>query len=406
MAYSLDGVSTSAGNTINTSTGTVTYTAGWTGNSTITINATGCNGTTTTTHLATTTPTVGAPVFLLGASSTRCQGANSVTYTSTATNNTGITYSLDASSISGGNTINTSTGEVAYATAWTGSSIITATATGCNGSKSTNHTVNITPTVTTPIFSAGATSTRCQNSGTVTYTATAFYTTGLTYSLDAASIAGGCTITPATGTVTYAATWHGTSAITVSATGCNGPKIDSHVVTITNNGTPLFVAGTTSTRCQGAAMVSYPASTTGNSGVTYSLDATSTNAGNTINATSGAVTYVSTWTGTSIITSTATGCGGVKTATHTVTLTANGYPTFAMGTVSSRSQGAGTVTYSATSNNGNTVTYSLDAASIAGGNSINASTGAVTYAASWSNTTFITASVSGCNGVVTSVHTQ
>ena len=60
------------------------------------------------------TSTVGIPVFTLGATSTRCQGAGTVTYTATATNNTGITYSLDAASIAGGNTINASTGAVTY----------------------------------------------------------------------------------------------------------------------------------------------------------------------------------------------------------------------------------------------------------------------------------------------------
>ena len=405
MVYSIDATSTAAGNSINSSNGTVTYIAGWTGSSTITITATGCNGTTTATHTATTTPTVGNVIFALGASSTRCQGANTVTYTTTSTNNTGITYALDASTLSGGSTINALTGAVTYAAAWTGSAVITATATGCNGPKTATHTVNITPSVTTPIFTLGSTSTRCQNSGTVTYSASAFYSTGLTYSLDAASLAGGCTIAPGTGAVTYSSTWNGTATVTVSATGCNGPKTANHVVTITNNGTPLFLAGTTSTRCQGAATVSYPASTVGNSGVTYSLDVASTNAGNTINTATGSVTYVASWNGTSVITSTATGCAGVKTATHTVTITPNGAPTFALGSVSSRLQGAGIVTYSATSNNGGTITYSLDAASLAGGNIINSSTGAVTYTAAWNNATIITASVNGCNGVVSAIHT-
>ena len=35
---------------------------------------------------------------------------------------------------------------------------------------------------------------------------------------------------------------------------------------------------------------------------------------------------------------------------------------------------------------------------LAGGNTINASTGAVTYAAGWSGTSIITATATGCNG--------
>ena len=137
----------------------------------------------------------------------------------------------------------------------------------------------------------------------------------------------------------------------------------------------------------------------------YSLDAASIIGGNTINAASGVVTYVSTWFGTTVITSTATGCAGVITATHTVTVTPIGTPTFALGPVSSRVQGAAVIRYSATANNGAAVTYSLDAASLAGGNTINSATGDVTYSSGWSGTTIITASSNGCNGVASAVHT-
>jgi len=89
------------------------------------------------------TPTVGIPVFTLGASSARDQGAVSVTYTATASNSTGITYSLDAASLAGGNTINSSTGEVTYIALWSWKSIITASASGCNGTKTADHVVGV-----------------------------------------------------------------------------------------------------------------------------------------------------------------------------------------------------------------------------------------------------------------------
>ena len=121
-------------------------------------NCTGCNGPTTSTHTVTTTPTVGTPVFTLGATSTRCQGAGTVTYTATATNNTGITYTLDAASITGGNTINAATGAVTYVAGWSGTSTVTASATGCDGPKTSTHTITTTPTVGNPILY-----TRCNN---------------------------------------------------------------------------------------------------------------------------------------------------------------------------------------------------------------------------------------------------
>ena len=181
----MNAASITGGNSINSSTGDVTYAAGWSGTTIITASAAGCNGPKTSNHTVTVTATVGTPVFTLGATSTRCQAAGAITYTATATNNTGITYALDAASITGGNSINAATGAVTYVAAWSGTSTITATATGCNGPTTATHTVTITPVVTAPVFDLGATSTRCQGAGNVTYNATATNSTGITYTLDA-----------------------------------------------------------------------------------------------------------------------------------------------------------------------------------------------------------------------------
>lgn len=99
----------------------------------VTATVTGCSGPKSSNHNITVTPTVGLPIFSLGAGSTRCQGAGTATYSATATNNTGITYSLDATSLLAGNTINPSTGQVTFVNTWTGLSTVTASATGCNG---------------------------------------------------------------------------------------------------------------------------------------------------------------------------------------------------------------------------------------------------------------------------------
>ena len=406
ITYNLDAASITGGNTINTTTGEVTYDATWTGTSTITVTATGCSGPKTANHTVTITPTVGTPVFTLGATTTRCQGAATVTYTATATNNTGITYSLDAASIAGGNAINTTTGAVTYSAGWSGTSIITVTATGCNGPSTATHTVTITPTVGTPVFTLGATTTRCQGAGTVQYDATATNTTGITYTLNAPSISGGNSINATTGVVTYVASWSGTSIITASAAGCNGPKTATHMVTITPTvGTPIFTLGATTTRCQGAATVTYTATATNSTSRTYSLDAASITGGNTINATTGAVTYDAAWSGTSVITVTAAGCNGPSTANHTVTITPTvGTPVFTLGNSSVRCQGGAFVTYTATATNSTSIVYSLDAASITGGNTINSTTGTVVYVAGWSGTTIITVSAAGCNGPALAAH--
>ena len=90
-------------------------------------------------------PSVNLPVFSLNSTSSRCQGAGMVSYSATASNNTGLTYSLDAASLIGNNTININTGEVTYDAAWSGTSIITANAAGCNGPLTATHTVTINP---------------------------------------------------------------------------------------------------------------------------------------------------------------------------------------------------------------------------------------------------------------------
>ncbi|MGZ8510874.1 MAG: hypothetical protein ACXWWA_10875, partial [Chitinophagaceae bacterium] len=270
-----------------------------------------------------------------------------------------------------------------------------------------NITVAITPSVSTPVFLSGASSNRCAGAGTVTYTATAANTTGITYSLDAASIAGGNSINSATGAVTYIAAWTGTTTITASAEGCNGPTTASHTVTITEPVTsPVFVMGPSSTRCQGAGTETYTANEPNATTITYSLNVFSLGAGNTINPSTGEVTYTAGFSGPSIVTASAAGCNGVRTSTHTVTVNPTvGLPVFTSGVSSSRCQGPGTITYTANATNTTGITYSLDAASVAGGNSIDAATGEVIYDPAWSGVTTITASADGCGGPRTRIHT-
>lgn len=170
---------------------------------------------------------ISEPVFVLGASSTRCQAAGSVNYTATATNTIDLTYALDAASLAGGNTINATTGQVTYAGTWSGTTVITVTAVGCAGPKTANHTVTVNAAAGIPVFAKGATSQRCAGAGTVSYVATSTNSTGITYALDATSIAGGNTINASTGLVTYSASWTGISTITATATGCT-TAVSSH----------------------------------------------------------------------------------------------------------------------------------------------------------------------------------
>ncbi len=402
LVYSLDGASISAGNSVNPNTGVVSFVSSWNGTTTIIATATGCNGSAIATKVVTITPSVTIMPFNQ-ATSTRCQGANSTLYTTSANNSTGITYSLDAASLAGGNIINASTGLVTFASTWNGLTTITATAAGCNGPALTTHVVTTTSTVTITPF-ATSTSTRCQGAGTITQTTTASNSIGITYSLDATSIAGGNTINSTTGLVIFASTWHGTSTIIASASGCNGPALATHTVITTPTVTINPFSTTTMTRCQGIGLINNTTTANNSTAINYNLDGASIAGGNTIIATTGEVTFAATWSGTSTITASASGCNGpVLTNYYIITTPTVSINAFAPAT-STRCQGLGNVTYTTTANNSTGISYSLDAMSIAAGNTINATTGIVTYVANWNGICIITAIATGCNGPATTTH--
>ena len=125
--------------------------------------------------------TLGIPIFALGVSSNICKGSAPITYTATASNALTITYSLDAASLAAGNTINANTGLVNYSAIWTGTSLITATETGCGTPSTAIHTVkvNALPSVT---LIASPTTAVCEGTS-VTLTATSSGSSSLqTYS--------------------------------------------------------------------------------------------------------------------------------------------------------------------------------------------------------------------------------
>ena len=178
--------SSTAGLSINSATGAINLNSSTAGNYTVTYTIAasgGCSIYTTTTSI-TVNPSVGTPVFALGSTSTRCQGTGSVTYTATATNAGVITYSLDAASISGGNSINSSTGAVSYSAGWNGTSTITASASGCGGPATSTHTVT---TGTIPSVSATTTYTCVGGSSGTIIASGSGGSTPYTYSLNGGS---------------------------------------------------------------------------------------------------------------------------------------------------------------------------------------------------------------------------
>ncbi|MFV8361651.1 Ig-like domain-containing protein, partial [Flavobacterium sp. LS1P3] len=265
---------------------------------------------------------VGPVVFTSGTSSTRCQASGVTTYAATSANSTSISYTLDATSLAAGNTINAATGEVTFTAAWVGSSTVTANAVspGCTGATAT-HTITTSALAGPPVFALGSASQRCAGAGNVTYSATAPNSTNIVYTLDATSLAAGNTINAATGQVTYTASYTGNSVITATSNGCGSPSASHTVSVITSVNTPVFLLGNSSERCRGAGTATYTATSSNATSISYSLDNLSLVGGNTINSATGEVTFAALYTGSLTITATATACGFTATATHTISNT-------------------------------------------------------------------------------------
>jgi len=174
--------------------------------------------------------TAGAPVFNAGLPTNRCQGAGTQTYTATSSGGT-VTYSISGTGTGTQPTINTTTGAVTYAANWSGTSTITATATGgCGTPETAAFTVTTAATPATPVFNTALSTQRCTGAGTVTYTATSANADSITYSISNTGTGTQPTINPATGEVTYAANWSGTSTITATAAGCGTTVSSTYTV--------------------------------------------------------------------------------------------------------------------------------------------------------------------------------
>lgn len=115
------------------------------------VNTTGGNPNVTAKGTLQVNGAVSAPVFALGATSSRCQGEGLQTYSATSVNASSISYSITTNPASSGNVtyavIDANTGQVTYSPIFTGTATITATANGCSP-KNATHTVTITSTGT------------------------------------------------------------------------------------------------------------------------------------------------------------------------------------------------------------------------------------------------------------------
>jgi len=411
LIYSLDANSQSAGMTIGASNGVFSWTpgeerGGETRSVTITVtdNGTG-NLIDSETFTITVIDTNVAPVLAAIGNKSVNEGATlSFTASAADADSPGqtLTYSLDGPSLALGMTINSSTGAFSWTPTeaqggLTPSVTITVTDNGTGTlTDSETFTVTVVDTNVAPVLAAIGN--KSVNEGaTLSFTASAADADSpgqtLTYSLDGPSLALGMTINSSTGAFSWTPTEAQgglTPSVTITVTdNGTGTLTDSETFTVTvvdTNVAPVLAAIGNKSVNEGATL-SFPASTTDtdvpSQTLTYSLDAPSLALGMTINSSTG----VFNWTPTEdqggltpSVTVTVTDNGtGTLTDSETFTITVvdtNVAPVLAAIGNKSVNEGA-TLSFTASALDADlpsqTLSYSLDAPSMALGMAINAS---------------------------------
>ena len=417
LTYSLDAASLALGMTINASTGAFSWTpaesqGGTTPSVTVTVTDDGTGALTDSETFTVTVNDINSPPVLGAIGDQSVDEGSTLTFTATATDaddpSDTLTYSLDAASLALGMTINASSG----AFSWTpnesqGGSTPSVTVTVTDDGTGTladseTFTVTVNDVNSAPVL--GAIGDQSVNEGsTLTFTATATDpddpSDTLSYSLDAASIALGMSINASTGAFSWtpAESQGGTTpSVTVTVTDDGtGALTDSETFTVTVNdiNNPPVLGAIGDQSVDEGSTLSFTASATDSDDpsdtLTYSLDAASIALGMSINASTGAFS----WTPgenqggtTPSVTVTVTDDGtGALTDSETFTVTVNDINSPpVLGAIGDQSVDEGsTLTFTATATDpddpSDTLSYSLDAASIALGMTINASTGAFSW---------------------------
>ncbi|MEO6252110.1 MAG: T9SS type A sorting domain-containing protein, partial [Ferruginibacter sp.] len=372
--------SSTAGLTINATTGAVTLGTSTPGTYTVTytIAASGGCGITITTTTITITPAPSATISYAGSPYCSNAGTANVTRTGTA----GGTYSSTA-----GLTINAATGAVTLGTSTAGTYTVTYTIAASGGCATYTTTTTITITALPAATIAYTGSPYCSNAGTATVTRTG--TAGGTYTAAPA----GLVINAATGDVNLSTSTAGTYTVTYTLAAGGGCAAVTATTTITITTLPaatISYAGNPYCQNAGTATVTR----TGTAGGTYSAAP----AGLVINAATGDVNLATSTAGTYTVTYTLAAGGGCPAVTATTTITITTLPAATISYAGNPyCQNAGTATVTRTGTAGGT--YSAAPAGL----TINASTGTVTLATSTPGTytvTYTIAAGGGC-GVVT-----
>ncbi|WP_159451776.1 beta strand repeat-containing protein, partial [Pedobacter africanus] len=207
---------------------------------------------------------------------------------------------VNTAAISGTQTDNVTSNDVSSVTLTPAASI------GVDVSGTDAQTVCINNAITNIVYSIGGTATGATVTG---------LPAGVTASYSSATKKLTISGTPTAATA-------GTQTYTVTTVGGTPNSTTTGTITVQGVvGTPVFAAGTASSRCQGSEVITYAATAANTTGITYTL---SNSSAGVINSATGEVTWSSLFSGTATITASAAGCSGPKTAVHTVTVSSTG----------------------------------------------------------------------------------
>ena len=369
--------SSTAGLTINATTGAITLASSTPSTYTVTNTVAGAGGcaaaTATTTVTITAAPTA---TFSYPTVTTYCAGSTSTVSPTLSSGATAGTFSSTT-----GLSINATTGVITLSTSTFGTYTVTntvAAAGGCAVATAT-ATVTITPATTATFAYSGSTFCATGTNPTPTVTGTA----GGTFTAPA-----GLSISATTGTINLSASTLGTYPVTYTVAGACGSSTTASV-TVTAGQVATFSYGATSTYCVSGTTAPAVVLGTGATAGTFS-----STAGLTINATTGAITLASSTPSTYTVTNTVAAAGGCAAATATTTVTITAAPTatfsYAAPTGCAGSTTAATPTLGTGASAG---TFSSTTGLV-----INATTGAIDLTTSTASTYTVTNTVAAASG--------
>ncbi len=303
LTYSLDATSLGEGMAINASSGEFSWTPGEAQDGAHTVTVTVSDGTATDSEMITVTVNEvnEDPVFTAIGDQAVDEGVE-LTFTAVATDADlpaqVLTYSLDATSLGEGMTINASSGEFSWTPGEAQDGAHTVTVTVSDGTVTDEETITVTVNEVNeaPVLTAIGDQT-VDEGVELTFTAVAtdadLPAQVLTYGLDATSLGEGMTINASSGEFSWTPGEAQDGAHTVTVTVSDGTEMDEETITVTVNEVneaPVLTAIGDQTVDEGVELTFTAVATDADlpaQVLTYSLDATSLGEGMTINASSG-----------------------------------------------------------------------------------------------------------------------